>query len=66
MQAMDTSHVALVSLQLTVEGFQEYECKQNYVIGINIANLCKVLKLADPDDSINLMLSDNNPDNLVI
>lgn len=66
MQAMDTSHVALVSLFLSYEGFETFNCKQNYVIGINIANFCKVLRLADPADSICLMLNDSNTDSLVI
>lgn len=66
MQAMDTSHVALVSLFLSFEGFETYNCKQTYVIGINIANFCKVLKLADPNDSICLMLNDGNTESLVI
>lgn len=48
LQAMDTSHVALVSLNLSMEGFEEYRCDQPVVLGINIANLCKVMKLADP------------------
>jgi proliferating cell nuclear antigen len=51
---MDTSHVALVSLNLSMEGFESYRCDQNVVLGINIANLSKVLKLSDPSDSITL------------
>ena len=51
---MDTSHVALVSLNLSMEGFESYRCDQNVVLGINIANLAKVLKLSDPSDSITL------------
>jgi proliferating cell nuclear antigen len=51
---MDTSHVALVSLNLSMEGFESYRCDQNIVLGININNLSKVMKLADPSDSITL------------
>ncbi len=54
LQAMDTSHVALVSLNLSMEGFEEYRCDSNGVLGVNIANLSKVRKLADPSDSITL------------
>lgn len=54
LQAMDTSHVALVSLNLSMEGFEEYRCDQPVVLGINIANMSKVMKLADPQDSITL------------
>ena len=51
---MDTSHVALVSLNLSCEGFESYRCDTNVVLGINVGNLVKVLKLADPQDSITL------------
>ena len=63
---MDSSHVALVSLFLSFEGFEKYVCQQKYVIGINIMNLFKVLKLADTVDSISLMLQESKPDVLMI
>lgn len=63
LQAMDTSHVALVSLNLSMEGFEKYRCDQNLVLGINIANLSKVLKLSDPADSIELQC-DQDPSTL--
>ena len=62
---MDTSHVALVSLNLSMEGFEEYRCDQNVVLGINIANMSKVMKLADPQDSITLQ-ADQDPSTLKI
>mmetsp|Transcript_5407 Transcript_5407/g.9088 ORF Transcript_5407/g.9088 Transcript_5407/m.9088 type:complete len:258 (-) Transcript_5407:157-930(-) len=63
LQAMDTSHVALVSLSLSMEGFESYRCDTNVVLGINIANFSKVLKLADPQDSITLQ-ADQDPSTL--
>ena len=54
LQAMDTSHVALVSLSLSSEGFEQYRCDSNVVLGVNVANLAKVMKLADSTDSITL------------
>ena len=60
---MDTSHVALVSLNLSMEGFESYRCDSNVVLGVNIANLAKVLKLADPSDSITLQ-ADQDPGTL--
>ena len=65
LQAMDTSHVALVSLNLSSEGFEEYRCDQPVVLGINIANISKVLKLADAQDSITLQ-ADQDPSTLKI
>jgi len=63
LQAMDTSHVALVSLNLSMDGFESYRCDSNTVLGVNIANLAKVLKLADPADSITLQ-ADQDPSTL--
>jgi len=57
---MDTSHVALVSLSLSMEGFESYRCDSNVILGINILNLAKVLKLADSGDSITLQ-ADQDP-----
>lgn len=51
---MDTSHVALVSLNLSMEGFESYRCDSNVILGVNVANLSKVMKLADASDSITL------------
>jgi proliferating cell nuclear antigen len=58
LQAMDGSHVALVSLNLSMEGFEHYRADTNMVLGINIALLAKVMKLADPEDSITLSAED--------
>ena len=51
---MDSSHVALVSLNLSVDGFEKYRCDTTQVLGVSIANLAKVMKLADNNDSITL------------
>ena len=51
---MDSSHVALVSLHLSMEGFENYRCDKNMVLGVSVANLAKVMKLANNDDSITL------------
>lgn len=48
LQAMDGSHVALVSLNLSMEGFEHYRADTNMVLGVNVNLLAKVMKLADP------------------
>lgn len=62
-QAMDLSHVALVSLQLRKEGFQAYKSDQSIHLGIKLQNLHKILKCADPTDIIT-MSCDNDPQQL--
>ena len=56
---MDGSHVALVSLNLSMEGFEHYRADTNMVLGVNVNLLAKVMKLADPQDSITLSADDN-------
>jgi proliferating cell nuclear antigen len=56
---MDGSHVALVSLNLSMEGFEHYRADTTMVLGINVGLLSKVMKLADPSDSITLQAEDN-------
>jgi len=51
---MDSSHVALVSLNLSMDGFEHYRADSNMVLGVSIANLAKVMKLADNSDAITL------------
>ena len=36
LQAMDSSHVSLVSLNLRSEGFESYRCDRNLSMGINL------------------------------
>lgn len=56
---MDGSHVALVSLNLSMEGFEHYRADTTMVLGVNVGLLAKVMKLADPSDSITLQAEDN-------
>ena len=56
---MDGSHVALVSLNLSMEGFEHYRADTSMVLGVNVALLAKVMKLADPTDSITLSAEDD-------
>lgn len=37
LQAMDSSHVSLVSLNLRSDGFDQYRCDRNLSMGINLA-----------------------------
>ncbi|CAI2374504.1 unnamed protein product [Moneuplotes crassus] len=65
LQAMDSSHVALVSLMMNQEGFDYFKCEKPATIGVSIGNLSKVLKLANPEDSITLEF-DEDPSCLTI
>ncbi|XP_074615853.1 proliferating cell nuclear antigen-like [Acropora palmata] len=51
-QAMDSSHVSLVSISLSSEGFDPFRCDRNIILGMETASLSKILKCASNDDSI--------------
>ncbi|KAI8988436.1 proliferating cell nuclear antigen [Mycotypha africana] len=58
LQAMDNSHVALVSMLLRSDGFDPYRCDRNLPLGINLTNLGKILKCARNEDILTLKADD--------
>jgi len=58
-QGMDSSHVSLVSLQLTEGGFENYRCDSNQVLGIQFAALNKILKCMTNKDSLSIQAQDD-------
>lgn len=57
-QAMDLSHVALVTLQLRAEGFATYKADKSFPLGIKLQNLNKILKCADNSDMLTIECED--------
>lgn len=53
-QAMDVTHIALVTLSLKSEGFTSYRCDKQFPIGIKLPQLHQILKCSDSGDSITL------------
>ena len=60
LQAMDSSHVALVTLQLNYDGFEDFRCDKQMTIGINISHLSKIMKCAGNEDIIILRAEEEN------
>ncbi|XVF46648.1 hypothetical protein PTKIN_Ptkin03bG0044500 [Pterospermum kingtungense] len=60
LQAMDSSHVALVALLLRSEGFEHYRCDRNISMGMNLNNMSKMLKCAGNDDIITIKADDGS------
>lgn len=52
LQAMDSSHVSLVSLDLTQQAFERYECDRSRSLGLNMAAVAKVFKHCGNDDAV--------------
>ncbi|XP_057981736.1 proliferating cell nuclear antigen-like [Malania oleifera] len=60
LQAMDSSHVALVALLLRSEGFDHYRCDRNISMGMNLNNMSKALKCAGNEDIITIKADDGS------
>jgi proliferating cell nuclear antigen len=58
LQAMDNSHVALVSMMLKAEAFSPYRCDRNISLGVNLTSLTKVLRAAQNEDQLTLKAED--------
>eukprot|EP01025_Chloroclados_australasicus_P062279 TRINITY_DN81783_c0_g1_i1.p1 TRINITY_DN81783_c0_g1~~TRINITY_DN81783_c0_g1_i1.p1 ORF type:complete len:281 (-),score=33.22 TRINITY_DN81783_c0_g1_i1:73-915(-) len=54
LQAMDSSHVSLVSLKLERDGFEHYRCDKAITMGVNLERMAKILKCAGSDDIITM------------
>lgn len=59
LQAMDSSHVSLVSLMLRSDGFDTFRCDRNLSMSINLGSMSKILKCAANDDAITVKAGDN-------
>jgi len=57
-QAMDLSHVALVTLSLRSEGFASYKADKSFPLGVKLQNLHKILKCADNADMVTMECED--------
>jgi proliferating cell nuclear antigen len=58
LQAMDNSHVALVSMMLKAESFSPFRCDRNIALGVNLTSLTKVLRAAQNEDILTLKAED--------
>ena len=58
-QAMDSCHVAFVSLSLREKAFTYYSCQKPLTLGLTIENVSKILKLAGNDDSMTLQCEED-------
>ncbi|KAL2107578.1 hypothetical protein VUR80DRAFT_5025 [Thermomyces stellatus] len=58
LQAMDNSHVALVSMMLKTEAFSPYRCDRNIALGVNLTSLTRVLRAAQNEDLLTIKAED--------
>jgi len=65
-QSMDSAHVSLVAVRLSAAGFSNFRCDRPNSLGINTANMSKILKMLGKDDSITFKAEDESPDSLTM
>eukprot|EP00386_Alphamonas_edax_P014813 GDKI01045336.1.p1 GENE.GDKI01045336.1~~GDKI01045336.1.p1 ORF type:complete len:271 (+),score=100.59 GDKI01045336.1:35-814(+) len=58
MQAMDSSHVALVSMTLRDTAFDHYRCDRAMSLGMNVNSVSKILKICGNDDVVTMKAED--------
>jgi proliferating cell nuclear antigen len=51
---LDTARVTLVQMNLPAENFEEYECKEDVIAGLNMANVHKLLKSVTSSDTLTM------------
>ncbi|AGE56183.1 putative DNA polymerase sliding clamp 2 [Paramecium bursaria Chlorella virus NE-JV-1] len=59
--AMDGAKVSLVHMKLDADSFEEYVCEGSYELGINVANIFKLLRSAGSHDTILFEYKKSNP-----
>ncbi len=62
LQAMDNSHVSLVSVNLRSDGFDKFRCDRQLSMGMNLGSMSKILKCAANDDIITVKAQDQDAD----
>ncbi|MBN2152785.1 MAG: hypothetical protein JW839_15140 [Candidatus Lokiarchaeota archaeon] len=66
LNAIDSSHVAMLLAFLPKELFTEYKCSQDSKIGINVQDLIKILRRSGGKDEIQLQLDKKDKNTLLI
>lgn len=66
MSAIDSSHVAMFLANLPKTFFNEYKCKNQFKIGLNVADMSKILRRAKTDDTLELICKEKEPNMLLI
>ncbi len=58
--AMDSTHTVLVHLRLNADKLEKYVCQKKIVLGINLINFYKLMKILGNNDVLQLYVDDEN------
>jgi len=57
-QSMDSAHVSLVAVRLGSGAFDHYRCDRPNALGLNTANMSKIFKMLNNDDTVTFKAED--------
>jgi len=60
MITLDTARASLVDFELLADNFEEYECPEPVVAGVNISNMFKLLKTISTTDTLTLEITNRD------
>lgn len=63
---LDTARTSLIDLRLLAENFEEYECQESVVAGVNISNTFKLLKSITNNDILKMSINNKEFMNIEI
>ncbi len=64
--SMDPTHSALVHLTLESENFEKFHCLQNQILGVNMVNFFKLIKIISTKDILTLFVKSSDLNHLGI
>lgn len=59
-RSMDPSHIALIDINWPSSAFEQYHCSSTMKFGVRIDEFSKIIKRANPNDSIEIGIQDNS------
>eukprot|EP00745_Piridium_sociabile_P005703 TRINITY_DN135765_c0_g1_i1.p1 TRINITY_DN135765_c0_g1~~TRINITY_DN135765_c0_g1_i1.p1 ORF type:complete len:269 (-),score=27.22 TRINITY_DN135765_c0_g1_i1:131-937(-) len=58
LQAMDSSHVSLVSLEMNCSQFEQFRCDRSLTLGLNMGSVTKIFKVCQNNDVVSMKAKD--------
>ena len=58
--AMDSTHTVLVHLRINSENLEKYVCKKKLLLGINLLNFYKLMKIMGNNDILKLYVTEDD------
>lgn len=60
LQAMDSSHVSLVTVKIDRDSFEDFQCDRNVTLGLNLGIMTKIIKCANNEDALTMKADAKN------